>query len=318
MNPTQFMPQYNRETLSGFQIAYEYIGELAGRRTKARDITPRINGYWENQSFHNYADYAMDSSFHSGFAKLLELSRAQRCAVMCAEALWWRCHRRVRSPSMRVSAIGNRARHGRPLKGFFSRRHRTASEMRRGRWPSTRPLDRHRSFRARYFRLRIPDVLAEGRFTPGDVRLLVRVRTGIAGKTACLTADHAIEDRSDGIFRVPTDPMAHLAYAKEPAAASCALTSPAPATASSATKTKPRILFCCRFWHSCCFGRRRRGENGRRHDASRRRSLAMSKNSVFISVLQRALLKHQLSLPVLIASQLWTSIHCSGILFICH
>ncbi len=158
-------------------------------------------------------------------------------------------HRRVRSPSMRVSAIGNRARHGRPLKGFFSRRHRTASEMRRGRWPSTRPLDRHRSFRARYFRLRIPDVLAEGRFTPGDVRLLVRVRTGIAGKTACLTADHAIADRSDGIFRVPTDPMAHLAYAKEPAAASCALTSPAPATASSATKTKPRILFCCRFWH---------------------------------------------------------------------
>ncbi len=89
------MPQYNRETLSGFQIAYEYIGELAGRRTKARDITPRINGYWENQSFHNYADYAMDSSFHSGFAKLLELSRAQRCAVMCAEALWWRCHRRI-------------------------------------------------------------------------------------------------------------------------------------------------------------------------------------------------------------------------------
>ena len=53
-------PQYNREifpeTLSGFQIAYEYIEELGGRRPKARDITPGINGYWENQSFHNYAD----------------------------------------------------------------------------------------------------------------------------------------------------------------------------------------------------------------------------------------------------------------------
>jgi len=92
-------PQYNRETfpetLSGFQIAYEYIGELGGRRAKARDIAPSINGYWENQSFHNYADYAMGSSFHSGFAKLLELGRARRCAVMCAEAVWWRCHRRI-------------------------------------------------------------------------------------------------------------------------------------------------------------------------------------------------------------------------------
>jgi uncharacterized protein (DUF488 family) len=92
-------PQYNRETfpetLSGFQIAYEYIGELGGRRAKARDIAPSINGYWENQSFHNYADYAMGSSFHSGFAKLLELGRTRRCAVMCAEAVWWRCHRRI-------------------------------------------------------------------------------------------------------------------------------------------------------------------------------------------------------------------------------
>src|SRR5665811_317713 len=92
-------PQYNRETfpetLSSFQIAYEYIGELGGRRAKARDIAPSINGYWENQSFHNYADYAMGSSFHSGFAKLLELGRTRRCAVMCAEAVWWRCHRRI-------------------------------------------------------------------------------------------------------------------------------------------------------------------------------------------------------------------------------
>jgi uncharacterized protein (DUF488 family) len=92
-------PQYNRETfpetLSGYQIAYEYIEELGGRRPKARDITPGINGYWENQSFHNYADYAMGSGFHSGFTKLLELGRARRCAVMCAEAVWWRCHRRI-------------------------------------------------------------------------------------------------------------------------------------------------------------------------------------------------------------------------------
>ena len=93
-------PQYNRdtlpETLSAFQIAYEHIAELGGRRSEARDIPPHVNGYWENQNFHNYADYAMgSSSFHSGFASLLELGRARRCTVMCAEAVWWRCHRRI-------------------------------------------------------------------------------------------------------------------------------------------------------------------------------------------------------------------------------
>jgi uncharacterized protein (DUF488 family) len=92
-------PQYNRETfpktLSDFEIGYEYIAELGGRRPHAKGISPDINGFWENQSFHNYADYAMGSPFHSGFARLLELGRSRRCAVMCAEAVWWRCHRRI-------------------------------------------------------------------------------------------------------------------------------------------------------------------------------------------------------------------------------
>src|SRR4051794_12423282 len=92
-------PQYNRETLpetlSQFQIGYAYIGELGGRRSLARDVPPSTNGYWENQSFHNYADYAMGSSFRTGLAKLLEMGRAERCTIMCAEAVWWRCHRRI-------------------------------------------------------------------------------------------------------------------------------------------------------------------------------------------------------------------------------
>jgi uncharacterized protein (DUF488 family) len=92
-------PQFNREslpgTLSGFEIGYEYIAELGGRRPQAKGVPPDVNGFWENQSFHNYADYAMGSSFHSGFARLLEWGRSRRCAVMCAEAVWWRCHRRI-------------------------------------------------------------------------------------------------------------------------------------------------------------------------------------------------------------------------------
>ena len=92
-------PQYNRETLpqalSEHQIGYAYIEELGGRRSHARDIPPATNGYWENQSFHNYADYAMGSSFRSGLAKLLDVGRRERCTIMCAEAVWWRCHRRI-------------------------------------------------------------------------------------------------------------------------------------------------------------------------------------------------------------------------------
>jgi uncharacterized protein (DUF488 family) len=92
-------PQYNRESLpeslSGSQIAYEHVAELGGRRPRARDIPPNVNGFWKNQSFHNYADYAMGDGFHSGFAKLRELGRIRCCAVMCAEAVWWRCHRRI-------------------------------------------------------------------------------------------------------------------------------------------------------------------------------------------------------------------------------
>jgi uncharacterized protein (DUF488 family) len=92
-------PQYNRETLpvslSESQIAYEHIAELGGRRSRTREIPPEVNGFWENQSFHNYADYAMGDAFHLGLARLRELGHVRCCAVMCAEAVWWRCHRRL-------------------------------------------------------------------------------------------------------------------------------------------------------------------------------------------------------------------------------
>lgn len=92
-------PQYDRETLpgslSGFQIAYEHVAELGGRRGRRPDIAPEVNAFWENQSFHNYADYAMGEGFRSGLGRLHELGEVRRCAVMCAEALWWRCHRRI-------------------------------------------------------------------------------------------------------------------------------------------------------------------------------------------------------------------------------
>jgi uncharacterized protein (DUF488 family) len=92
-------PQYNRETLphalSEFQIAYEHVAELGGLRGRASDVTPGVNAFWENRSFHNYADYAMGAGFRAGFDRLRDLGRARHCAVMCSEAVWWRCHRRI-------------------------------------------------------------------------------------------------------------------------------------------------------------------------------------------------------------------------------
>src|SRR5258708_32952377 len=79
-------PQYNREalpeSLSGFQIAYEHVAELGGLRARAKDIAPDVNAFWQNRSFHNYADYAMSGGFCSGLAPLRDLGRVRRCAVM--------------------------------------------------------------------------------------------------------------------------------------------------------------------------------------------------------------------------------------------
>ena len=67
----------------------------SGLRGRQGNIAPQINAFWENASFHNYADYAMGPDFQAGLITLRELGHADRCAIMCAEAVWWRCHRRI-------------------------------------------------------------------------------------------------------------------------------------------------------------------------------------------------------------------------------
>src|SRR3569623_846410 len=92
-------PQYNEDVLSEelapYQIGYRRIGALGGLRGRSRDIPPEVNGFWENQSFHNYADYALSDEFAEALDELLALSSERHCAIMCAEAVWWRCHRRI-------------------------------------------------------------------------------------------------------------------------------------------------------------------------------------------------------------------------------
>lgn len=92
-------PQYNLDALPAalaeWQIGHVFIAELGGRRRKSKLVPPEVNGFWTNQSFHNYADYALSDEFHSGLTRLLELARDRRSAIMCSEAVWWRCHRRI-------------------------------------------------------------------------------------------------------------------------------------------------------------------------------------------------------------------------------
>jgi uncharacterized protein (DUF488 family) len=92
-------PQYNSAefaaALRDVGTDYEHIAALGGLRGKKRDVPTDLNGFWENDSFHNYADYAMSESFRSGLTRLRELGQVRRCAIMCAEAVWWRCHRRI-------------------------------------------------------------------------------------------------------------------------------------------------------------------------------------------------------------------------------
>jgi uncharacterized protein (DUF488 family) len=90
-------PQFNADVLpdSLRPIEYTHIAALGGLRGRRRDETPSPNTFWENQSFRNYADYAATPAFCEGLAQLRAIGRERRCAIMCAEAVWWRCHRRI-------------------------------------------------------------------------------------------------------------------------------------------------------------------------------------------------------------------------------
>ena len=73
-------------------ITYVHLPRLGGWRRAAADSP---NGAWRNESFRGYADYAMGDEFAKGLAQLRELAMAEPIAMMCSEALWWRCHRRL-------------------------------------------------------------------------------------------------------------------------------------------------------------------------------------------------------------------------------
>ena len=92
-------PQFNADalpdSLAAFQIGWALLPALGGLRPRSKEVPPQTNALWRNASFHNYADYALSDDFRAGLDELVALGRERRTAMMCAEAVWWRCHRRI-------------------------------------------------------------------------------------------------------------------------------------------------------------------------------------------------------------------------------
>jgi uncharacterized protein (DUF488 family) len=92
-------PHFNSENLAPALaqagIAYRHFPALGGRRTHRADGKPSPHTLWREAAFRNFADYAETPEFRAAFDELATLAQAGRPAVMCAEAVWWRCHRRI-------------------------------------------------------------------------------------------------------------------------------------------------------------------------------------------------------------------------------
>jgi uncharacterized protein (DUF488 family) len=91
-------PHFNRETLEGTLpaagVVYRHFAALGGRRGGAGPAASP-NGWGENDAFRAYADHALGAEFAAALHELRTLGAQRTVAVMCAEALWWRCHRRL-------------------------------------------------------------------------------------------------------------------------------------------------------------------------------------------------------------------------------
>lgn len=99
-------PYFGREALAqslpAHGIAYQWLPKLGGRRRKQADS---VNTGWRNVSFRNYADHLASAEFAEGLATFLEWATHQRTTLMCAEAVWWRCHRSIIADVLKLRGI---------------------------------------------------------------------------------------------------------------------------------------------------------------------------------------------------------------------
>jgi len=99
-------PQFNqdelKESLAARGVQYLHLPELGGRRRPRPDSA---NSAWRNPSFRGYADHMETDVFRAGVERLLQLARGKRTAIMCAEAVWWRCHRALIADYLKASGV---------------------------------------------------------------------------------------------------------------------------------------------------------------------------------------------------------------------
>ena len=99
-------PQFNREalakSLAAHQIDYRWFPGLGGRRKPAAESPHRA---WRVEGFRAYADYMETPEFAAGLDELVRLARESPTAYMCAERLWWQCHRRLISDALTVRGM---------------------------------------------------------------------------------------------------------------------------------------------------------------------------------------------------------------------
>jgi len=99
-------PHFNRDelriNLDQAGIGYTHLPELGGRRRPSKESK---NTNWQNASFRAYADHLESEEFQKGIEALLELARAGSTTVMCAESLWWRCHRSLIADYLKAKGI---------------------------------------------------------------------------------------------------------------------------------------------------------------------------------------------------------------------
>ena len=99
-------PQFNKSSLqdhlAGIGVQYVHAPKLGGRR---KPIAHSHNTAWKNDSFRAYADYMETQSFQEGVKELLELAAEGRSVIMCAESLWWKCHRSLISDYLKAKEV---------------------------------------------------------------------------------------------------------------------------------------------------------------------------------------------------------------------
>ena len=99
-------PQYSKDvfpsSLKAHGITYRWYEALGGRRRPSPNSS---NTAWRNSSFRGYADYMETDEFQRAIEQLMQFAREQRTALMCAEVLWWRCHRALVSDVLRVRGV---------------------------------------------------------------------------------------------------------------------------------------------------------------------------------------------------------------------